>query len=182
MELALVAPELRGPMRLLPPLPLGSAVGCRAIRALGGLLPAPGVAGVALEVRADPPPGLRLYRPAARHAAGTLLCIHGGGMVIGGARQNDRPCAATARGLGIVVVSVEYRLAPEHPFPAPLDNCLSWLLSPSSLILEQSRGSSAMIQPRMTTVATTPQDTDSGAAQGVPGDHGQGGDTDELAD
>jgi acetyl esterase/lipase len=52
-----------------------------------------------------------------------LLWIHGGGYVIGTAGQDDRRCARFARELGLRVVSVDYRLAPEHPFPAPLDDC-----------------------------------------------------------
>jgi len=60
-------------------------------------------------------------RSSARPAA--LLWIHGGGFVIGRAAQNDRFCGAAARDLGIVVVSVEYRKAPEHRFPAGLDDC-----------------------------------------------------------
>lgn len=46
-------------------------------------------------------------------------------MVIGSAAQDDAFCATTARELGIVVVSAEYRLAPKHPFPAALDDCLA---------------------------------------------------------
>jgi len=59
-----------------------------------------------------------------------LLWIHGGGMVMGDARQDAPFCARVARELDAVVVSVEYRLAPEHPFPAPLEDCyaaLEWL-------------------------------------------------------
>jgi len=59
-----------------------------------------------------------------------LFWIHGGGLVIGRAVQDDRLCALTARELGILVVSVEYRKAPEHPFPAALEDCLAgwrWL-------------------------------------------------------
>jgi acetyl esterase/lipase len=49
-------------------------------------------------------------------------------MLIGRASQDDRLCASTATRLGIVVVSAEYRLAPEHPHPAQLDDCRSgWL-------------------------------------------------------
>lgn len=51
-------------------------------------------------------------------------------MVMGSAVQDDRQCFATARELDVVVVSAEYRLAPEHPFPLPLDDCLDawdWL-------------------------------------------------------
>jgi acetyl esterase/lipase len=59
-----------------------------------------------------------------------LLWIHGGGYVIGTAAQDDVICQQFARQLGIIVVSVDYRLAPEHPFPVPLHDCydaLSWL-------------------------------------------------------
>ena len=67
--------------------------------------------------------GLRIYTPAGGGSGAALLWIHGGGMVIGGAVQDDGRCMQTARELDIVVVSAEYRLAPEHPFPAPLDDC-----------------------------------------------------------
>ncbi|QEO13842.1 alpha/beta hydrolase [Agromyces intestinalis] len=61
-----------------------------------------------------------------------LLWIHGGGLVIGSMAQDDARCLDVAAELGIVVVSVEYRLAPEHPYPAPLDDCdaaWAWLHS-----------------------------------------------------
>lgn len=61
-----------------------------------------------------------------------LLHIHGGGMVIGSARSMQHGPAGMAAALGIPVASVEYRLAPEHPFPAPQDDCLAglkWLSS-----------------------------------------------------
>ena len=67
----------------------------------------------------DPAPGAR-DRPA-------LLHIHGGGMVIGSAREMRHGPAAMAAALGIPVASVEYRLAPEHPFPAPQEDCLAGL-------------------------------------------------------
>jgi acetyl esterase/lipase len=47
-----------------------------------------------------------------------VLYIHGGGYVVGSAGQGDAHCAALARRLGVVVASVDYRLAPEHPFTA----------------------------------------------------------------
>lgn len=56
--------------------------------------------------------------------------IHGGGYVIGSADGSDATNLAIARKLGVVVLSVDYRLAPEHPIPAPLDDCyagLAWL-------------------------------------------------------
>lgn len=72
----------------------------------------------------DPAPGTS-GRPA-------LLHIHGGGMVIGSAKSMQQAPSGMAAALGIPVASVEYRLAPEHPFPAPQQDCLDalkWLAS-----------------------------------------------------
>ena len=75
--------------------------------------------------------GVRLFRPAGvEEPAPALLWIHGGGYVIGTAQQDDRLCRRFSTRLGITVASVEYRLAPEHPYPAPLEDCysaLTWL-------------------------------------------------------
>jgi len=75
--------------------------------------------------------GARLYRPAdADGPAPALLWIHGGGYVLGSAAQDDDLCRAYVRELGAVVASVEYRLAPEHPYPTPVEDCytaLAWL-------------------------------------------------------
>lgn len=79
----------------------------------------------------DPDVQVRLYRPDAM-AAGSpaLYWIHGGGMVLGSVEMNDADCAMWAADLECLVASVEYRLAPEYPFPAPMHDCfagLSWL-------------------------------------------------------
>ena len=75
--------------------------------------------------------GVRLYRPAGVQTPGpALLWIHGGGYVIGSAAQDDVLCRRFASTLGVTVASVEYRLAPQHPYPAGLEDCyaaLSWL-------------------------------------------------------
>lgn len=52
-----------------------------------------------------------------------LVWMHGGGMVIGNRHMDDARLIEWCRGLGCVCVSVEYRLAPEAPYPAPLDDC-----------------------------------------------------------
>jgi acetyl esterase len=64
---------------------------------------------------------LRLYRPRAGHR-GTLVFAHGGGWVAGDLDNNDALCRALAATTGTQVLSVDYRLAPEHPFPAGLDD------------------------------------------------------------
>lgn len=74
---------------------------------------------------------LRIYRPAnVKPDSPALLWMHGGGLIIGSPRQNDRAMFNLVGELGIVVVSVDYRLAPQHPFPGPLDDChtaLKWV-------------------------------------------------------
>jgi acetyl esterase len=75
--------------------------------------------------------------PARVYADGTdggrpiLVWYHGGGFVIGDLETADRTCRKLAKGTGAVVVSVDYRLAPEHPFPASPDDCaaaLQWIV------------------------------------------------------
>ena len=81
----------------------------------------------------DPPVGVRVYRPMGRTAPSPgLLYLHGGGLVLGDVESEHAGATAIAKALGVVVVSVEYRLAPEHPFPAGLDDCyaaLQWMVA-----------------------------------------------------
>lgn len=74
---------------------------------------------------------LRIYQPADRDdELPALLWIHGGGYVLGTVESNDASCAEFVKEAGCVVVSVDYRLAPEHPYPAPLEDCytaLKWV-------------------------------------------------------
>lgn len=75
--------------------------------------------------------GVRLYRPAgASGDTPALLWIHGGGYLIGSPEQDDVLCRRYVDKLGIVVAAVRYRLAPQHPYPAALEDCysaLTWL-------------------------------------------------------
>ncbi|MBN8484567.1 MAG: alpha/beta hydrolase [Sphingomonadales bacterium] len=79
----------------------------------------------------DGPLEIYWYDPAPGSTGrAALYHIHGGGMVIGSARSMQHGPAGMAAALGIPVASVEYRLAPEHPFPAPQEDCyagLKWL-------------------------------------------------------
>jgi acetyl esterase/lipase len=74
---------------------------------------------------------VRVYQPEQRPAVlPALLWIHGGGYVLGSVEADDVKAKMLALSLNCVVASVEYRLAPEHPFPAPLEDCyaaLKWL-------------------------------------------------------
>ena len=65
----------------------------------------------------------RVYRPEGAAEGGPVVVFfHGGGWVIGSISSHDNPCARIAAESGCTVISVEYRLAPEHPFPAPLED------------------------------------------------------------
>jgi len=68
---------------------------------------------------------VRIYRPLAPRSAGAVLWIHGGGMVLGDLDMEDVYCSALCTRLGAMVIQVDYRLAPEHPFPAALDDCIA---------------------------------------------------------
>lgn len=64
-----------------------------------------------------------------------ILYIHGGGYILGNPEMTDGGCRKLAAEIGCVVVSVDYRLAPEHPYPAPLDDCyaaLKWFSEQAS--------------------------------------------------
>ena len=85
--------------------------------------------------RTIPGPGgeipVRIYTPAGGGASlPCLVYYHGGGWVLGDIESLDTICRAVANRAGCKVVSVEYRLAPEHKFPAPFDDCyaaLEWV-------------------------------------------------------
>ncbi len=67
----------------------------------------------------------RLYRPLSAPSTGPLMVFfHGGGWAVGSIRSHDRACALLACESGVKILSVEYRLAPEHPFPAAVDDAL----------------------------------------------------------
>lgn len=71
---------------------------------------------------------VRIYRPADLPTpAAALYWVHGGGMILGSIAMNDDSCAAIADKLKILVASVEYRLAPEYPYPAPMEDCYAGL-------------------------------------------------------
>jgi acetyl esterase len=68
---------------------------------------------------------IRCYDPGAALPAPTLIFLHGGGWVLGSIQVYEGVCRRLAHYGGFPVISVEYRLAPEHKFPAPLEDCLA---------------------------------------------------------
>ena len=69
----------------------------------------------------------RLYRPSAKTDLGLLVYFHGGGWTIGDLNSHDGVCRSLANKSGHAVLSVDYRLAPEHKFPAAYDDCVTAL-------------------------------------------------------
>ena len=79
---------------------------------------------------------VRVHRPSSEGPHPAMLWIHGGGMVVGTAAQDDKLCRYFADTTQCVVVAVNYRLAPEHRFPVHLEDCyraLEWLADRSEV-------------------------------------------------
>ncbi len=86
----------------------------------------------------------RLYdRETSREPGPLLVFYHGGGFVIGNIETHDSLCAEIARVLDIPVVSIDYRLAPEAPFPAAAEDCIAatrWLAESPEILGRQVTG------------------------------------------
>jgi acetyl esterase len=77
------------------------------------------------ELVTDGPVPLRVHRPAGEESGAVVVSVHGGGWVLGGGDVYDRVSQRLADDTHAVVVAVDHRLAPEHPFPAPHDDVLA---------------------------------------------------------
>lgn len=80
---------------------------------------------------------VRIYRPTADARLPALVWFHGGGWVLGDLDAANLPCQEIAAQSGCVVISVDYRLAPEAEFPAAFNDCLAalqWTISESQLL------------------------------------------------
>ncbi|UXA19455.1 alpha/beta hydrolase [Mycobacterium sp. SMC-4] len=126
-----VDPELRRAARLLPG---GYALhrGLTVPRALMNLAARTGRLNNVPTVAVTADVGVRLHRPTgADEPRPALLWIHGGGTVMGAAAQEDRFCRTLMNFTGVSIAAVDHRLAPEHPYPTPLEDCyaaLQWLI------------------------------------------------------
>jgi acetyl esterase len=73
---------------------------------------------------------VRIYNPKPNQILPALLYLHGGGWVIGDLETHDHVCRKLANAANCAVVAVDYRLAPEYPYPAPMEDCytaLKWV-------------------------------------------------------
>ncbi|MBE0549025.1 MAG: alpha/beta hydrolase [Rubrivivax sp.] len=92
--------------------------------------PEPPAVGEVRDLQTDGGVPLRLYRPHADGVHPVLVYFHGGGWTIGDLDTHDVLCRQLCRAAGVAVVSVDYRLGPEHRFPAAVDDCVAatrWL-------------------------------------------------------
>ena len=137
---AVVAPELRHPA-LAVPMSMRTETSLERGRQLIDSLAkgAPSAIAEGVDVRTEMVPSggaahavrTLVYEPPSRERpSAALLWFHGGGLVAGHAEVSHAVCSRIAKELSIIVASVDYRLAPEDPFPAGLDDCvavLAWM-------------------------------------------------------
>jgi acetyl esterase len=105
----MTAPALRAVMDVPMPMPPIEVADVRDVQVTG----------------AAGPIEARLYHPAPDEERPLAVLMHGGGWVLGTLETHDAMARILARESGCAVLSVAYRLAPEHPFPAPLEDCLA---------------------------------------------------------
>ncbi|WP_280478413.1 alpha/beta hydrolase [Nocardia asiatica] len=127
----IIDPELEAFIPLFPPADLSDPVTAREnLAALAAAIALPETAELEIENRIVPGDSevpIRIYRP--HRAQGAILWLHGGGFVMGDLDTEHRWAALLAVSSGATVISVGYRLAPEHPFPAAHDDVytvLTW--------------------------------------------------------
>jgi acetyl esterase/lipase len=131
MQLAMaeVAPELRSPVLLLTARPLTARslwlgrLGMRRPTSAGH-----GVTMTQRQVDSEPPVRVLVVTPSTTgQPLPAVLMLHGGGMVVGSPDFEVFEAGRLARELRAVVISPDYRLAPEHPYPAAVDDCMATL-------------------------------------------------------
>lgn len=134
-----VDPELLPMLEMYPPTELnpGNLVATREMGAKMTLetnAQLPKVEGVTREDRMIPGPAgdpevrVRIYKPTEpKEILPGFLWIHGGGYMLGSLDGDDYGNKLRVKGVGCIIVSVDYRLAPEHPYPAPVEDCYAAL-------------------------------------------------------
>ncbi|MCK2243784.1 MULTISPECIES: alpha/beta hydrolase [unclassified Crossiella] len=130
-----IDPELATWLPLIPQVDFADPVATRALRREMAAEFPPYVPVNPVEVRALNIPGpaggpevaIRVYTPAGDGPLGALVHIHGGGFVLGDLDLAERSALRVADVVGVVVVAMDYRLAPENPYPAGLEDCYATL-------------------------------------------------------
>ena len=125
-------PELAAITVLMPEFDLTDPEGARRLEtalAVQGRNPLPGVTVEDLVAprRDGGEIAIRIYRPPNSGHLPALLYLHGGGFLLGSVATEDDRCEFYARDAECLVVAVDYRLAPEHPYPAAFEDCLDVL-------------------------------------------------------
>jgi acetyl esterase len=126
----------------MPPPPPGSDPVAAARAGTGAMFVHPSPPDVAVHDLSIPGPAseipVRVYAPHdVERPCGVLVYFHGGGFVAGSIDSHDGTVRELAAGARCVVVSVEYRLAPEHPYPAAIDDCLAalrWVMANTTAV------------------------------------------------
>jgi acetyl esterase/lipase len=128
-------PEIAEMVPLLPTLDVGDpAVMRAAMSEMTAQLPVPDTTGLHIEDRqirgrdGDPTVPIRIYRPERPTGPAGIYRVHGGGFIAGDLETEHAGAVRLAHELGVVVVSVDYRLAPETPFPGPLEDVYAGLV------------------------------------------------------
>jgi len=122
-------PQARTLLEAMPPLPEFKTANLAELREAMAVPPLAGEpeAVERIEERSVPGPAgeipVRLYWPGGAGPFPVLVFFHGGGFVVCNLDSHDGVCRSLANGAGCVVVSVDYRLAPEHPYPAAPEDC-----------------------------------------------------------
>jgi acetyl esterase/lipase len=125
-SMSAVAPELRTPAIIPMSIPHNTAT-LPALRLAYSYRSDPGPGIEVTEHRVAPIEVLVLTPTDGSAPRPAVLALHGGAMCVGTAQLEAEPAARIARQIDAVVVMPNYRLAPEHPFPAPLDDCMATL-------------------------------------------------------
>jgi acetyl esterase len=122
-------PQAKALLDLMPPMPDFSTLELAVVRAgmAGTLSPGEPEPVAKVENRTIPGPAgeipVRVYTPSGKGPHPGLVFFHGGGFVLCNLDTHDGTCRSLANGAGCMVVSVDYRLAPEHRYPAAPEDC-----------------------------------------------------------
>lgn len=129
MQLDKAHPSLRSRLRWIPPVAFHNPLMRKLVVMLMQLIPEfKGNDKVKVRYVDHDQVQSKIYQPGNGGSGAAILWIHGGGYLFGHPKQDDMICRNFVESLAVTVVSVNYRHAPAHPFPAPLEDCHSaWL-------------------------------------------------------